>query len=630
MNYRYTGLLLVGMAGAAFGQQAVHTSTLQRADRSTEGARSTIAASRSGSDRSTVFSEDFANGLAGNNGFGAWTLTEANGNIWKYTHHGPNGAFSNPTAEIIGSTTASNGFMLFASDSANTNWPAMTIVTNPVAWDGALVSPHLDLHLTPHAVLTFQQRMRYCCAQTPPQFVQVSTDDGLTWPTSIPVITVAANTDPGTLTTTVNITNGIMANPANVRIRFFHDGTTSTATHYYWQIDDINISTQAPIDATIENAFLSETGTGEEYGRIPISQLPANMNVGADLINNGVDTLTNPKIVMKVRNTANTVVFSDSMTIATLASGDTMHMNKIDALSALPVGTYTATFVASSDENASDANLTDNTHLRTFEVTNTEYSLDEIGGHPAGYEVLTSLGTASFTNAADGLIGFTYYPVLTPMTVTGIEFVLTSGSHSGGTVTVSLRDTANVIPPGNDVSTTIATADHTISAYDVGNRVVGVAFNPPVVLQPGHYFAGVEMFSNVNAHDFSILDDITVPQPTWGSAIFDPGATPNARTFSNGNALAIRLTSNPNVGVTEHYDLQGVGMYPNPSTGSVTLFSNTTQNYVVEVINVMGEIVVTSHFNGTTNMDLSTLAKGLYSVRVSDSKASMVQRLVLN
>lgn len=138
------------------------------------------------------------------------------------------------------------------------------------------------------------------------------------------------------------------------------------------------------------------------------------------------------------------------------------------------------------------------------------------------------------------------------------------------------------------------------------------------------------MFSNSNANDFRILDDITVPQPAWASAIYDPGATPNPRVYSNGNAFAIRLTSNPNVGVTEHHDLQGVSLYPNPSTGAVTLYSNTTKNYLVEVINVMGETVMTNHVNGTTNMDLSTLAKGLYSVRVSDSKASMVQRLVLN
>lgn len=35
------------------------------------------------------------------------------------------------------------------------------------------------------------------------------------------------------------------------------------------------------------------------------------------------------------------------------------------------------------------------------------YSLDEIGGHPQGTQVLSSIGTDDFTDGADGLIVFT-------------------------------------------------------------------------------------------------------------------------------------------------------------------------------------------------------------------------------
>jgi len=534
-------------------------------------------------------------------------------------------------AHIAGimSTTAANGFAMVNSDAfgnTTTNYE-QSFLTNvtPVSCTGH-----------PNVVLEFQTQ--YYKWTNEECYVVVQTTNN-NWPvldptTNISTLTGVYRVWPGMQTQDhvdnptikhINI-SAVAGNQGTVYVRFYWSGIFG----YQWYVDDVKIIDQSQIDATLYNAFMSETGTGEEYGRIPTGQLPANMNVGADLINTGVDTLTNPKIVMKVRNTSMSVVFSDSFSIASLAPGDTMLMNHNLPLPVLPVGAYTSTFIASSDQNATDGNLADNSHLRTFEVTDNIYALDEIGGHPAGYELLTSLGTASFTNAADGLIEFTYYPVLTTMTVTGIEFVLTSTSTSGGSVTVSLRDTANVIPPGNDVSTFIQTASHTISAYDVGVGTVGVAFNPPVVLQPGHYFAGVEMFSNSNANDFRILDDITVPQPTWASAIYDPGATPNPRVYSNGNAFAIRLTSNPNVGVTEHHDLQGVSLYPNPSTGAVTLYSSTVKNYLVEVINVMGETVMTNHINGTANMDLTSLAKGLYSVRVSDSKASMVQRLVLN
>jgi hypothetical protein len=46
-------------------------------------------------DRSTAFFyEDFANGLNGNNGVGAWTTTGVDSALWLYDLDGPNGNFS--------------------------------------------------------------------------------------------------------------------------------------------------------------------------------------------------------------------------------------------------------------------------------------------------------------------------------------------------------------------------------------------------------------------------------------------------------------------------------------------------------------------------------------------------------
>ncbi|MBL7953521.1 MAG: T9SS type A sorting domain-containing protein, partial [Flavobacteriales bacterium] len=42
------------------------------------------------------------------------------------------------------------------------------------------------------------------------------------------------------------------------------------------------------------------------------------------------------------------------------------------------------------------------------------------------------------------------------------------------------------------------------------------------------------------------------------------------------------------------------------------------------------EIVMTNTITGTTTMDLSTLAKGVYSVRVSNGDKTTVRSVVLN
>ena len=68
-----------------------------------------------------LFSEDFANGFAGNNDFGSWTTSGADGAIWKYDTFGPTVAYSD-LDEIMESATVANGFALFNSDSANTDF----------------------------------------------------------------------------------------------------------------------------------------------------------------------------------------------------------------------------------------------------------------------------------------------------------------------------------------------------------------------------------------------------------------------------------------------------------------------------------------------------------------------------
>ena len=199
--------------------------------------------------------------------------------------------------------------------------------------------------------------------------------------------------------------------------------------------------------------------------------------------------------------TAHSLLWHGNKPVFVDVSRDTLNMDQNVALPALPVGQYTGTFTAGSDENASEGQPDNNVYLRTFTVTDNTYSIDEIGNHPPGYEVLNATGTQTFTGGADGLITFSYYPVLTTMTVTGVEFLLASGSVAGGTAIVSLRDTLNVLPPNNDVGTTIAVSgDHVLTAGDIALGRVGVAFTTPVVLPPGHYFAGVENAARVSRH----------------------------------------------------------------------------------------------------------------------------------
>ena len=70
----------------------------------------------------TLWSEDFASGI------GSWTTGGAEGTIWMYDTDGPDGTYSDPNgADIITSTTADNGFLMYDADvyGGNNNYPVI-------------------------------------------------------------------------------------------------------------------------------------------------------------------------------------------------------------------------------------------------------------------------------------------------------------------------------------------------------------------------------------------------------------------------------------------------------------------------------------------------------------------------
>ncbi len=144
---RYALLSGVVIAGTAMGQWATPRQALiklEPAAKSTLSQLPSVAPAtdeRAGGD--VVWSEDFANGLAGNNGIGVWTTEGANGDIWKRKVTGPLGAYT-PITERIQSTSVANGYMLFNADSANSTWVGNTPTALPsssfTSWEGSLLT----------------------------------------------------------------------------------------------------------------------------------------------------------------------------------------------------------------------------------------------------------------------------------------------------------------------------------------------------------------------------------------------------------------------------------------------------------------------------------------------------------
>jgi len=593
-----------------------------------------------------VWSEDFSQGFAGNNPSGAWTVDGPNGDIWRINSNGPKGAYT-PASERIQSTTYTNGFAKFASDSANCTWNGTTATALPesqfTSWEASLVSPVIDLSLSPWAEVVFQQRSRFCCG-TSPFFFEVTCDGGANWTVFESNEGLAINQDPTfTETRRFNIAAAIAANPGSVQFRFHHNSEAGTS-HYHWQVDDIQIVVLPEYEVTMNYAYTSTTGTGDEYGRIPATQLPASMNIGAEVANNGSVTQTNLGVECIVRKADGTVAFTHNTQVGDLPGAQTVVSDDQADLPFLDLGKNNATFTITGDEVGQDGNLDDNSKTRHFEVTLDQYSLDALGNHPAGTEVRQQLGTASFADNSTVYL-MTMYHILAATQAHSATIVLGTNTRAGAAteLEVFLLDTADVL---NTQSSSVSfplfgiTSDVvSLTTQQVGAGQVTIPFEQPISLAPGAYYlcarvAGSGTALTTDAEVF-IADDNTIPQPSLSSMIYLPvdyndDGTEGRHIYGNGNALAIRLNVTPAVGIDETATNASIAVYPNPTHGLVNITSDAQGVMNVEVIDLLGATVHQGTFTGRTTLDLSGLARGVYNVRVSNATSTLVERVTLH
>ena len=556
----------------------------------------------------SYFSESFDADLNG------WTAETTVGVVdWKWTNVGPGPTSSTYPVPPLATSTPS-GWAIIDDDFDGTGGQSS---------DASLISPAIDLSAAP-ANLRVRFDQYFQEFQADATFVGVSVDGGSTWNEVEINAGVGREGRPNPEVVEVNISEWVSANPSNVQLRFRYTATWD----YGWQVDNIAIVEQFQYDMIAVSSFLSHNGTGEEYGRIPTSQLYPTMLVGGELKNDGYLDQTNVVATMTVRNSINEVAFSETSNIGNLAANTSAFMEEFTTLPALGNDLFTATLDVTSDQAASDANPGNNSRIRTFQVNDARYALDGIGIHPEGTTIIGSLGTNSFEGGEDGLILMTYYEVREPLDVNGIEFLITSNSVLGGFVTVAIYDTTDVLAATADFSNPVVESDaYDLMEDDISSGVVSVLFPQVATLPPGGYYAAVTLNSNGGVGTIRVQDDLTVPQPALASVIYIPAD----QVFTNGNATTVRLMtgSSPDLVPTTDASL-GMELFPNPSHGILNLRVERPGIHQVEVIDASGQLVRTSTVTGSSTLDLSDLAKGLYSVRVIGENGTQVERVTLH
>ena len=456
---------------------------------------------------------------------------------------------------------------------------------------------------------------------------------------------VQANTgNPATLRFNISEAAG---GEEQVWIRFNWTGTWG----YAWFIDRVCVAEQPADDIALNYGVVSHNGTGEEYGRVPMSQLVNDVNCAGQVFNFGSADQSNVTLTMDVTdaygddvtseifNESNMYSIYDLTTTISgpVASDSAVYFSKDVDMSSVSEGIYTATFNAFSDGDYNGGDYyTDNVAVREFSFTENEYSTD-------GIDVYSNLdasriGTGSFDDVADGLMMFSYYDIAEETEIFGAKVMLDSylfGDNAltvaGGECILTLRDTTLIPDVAGDTyfdATDILTESdfYVVSQTDVENGFMIIPFSTPYTASPEAYMIGLEMYSNGNLNDTYVLDDETVPQPFYMSMIYIPGD----QVYSNGNANGIRMiTGEDSGGLSIDETASKFNVYPNPSTGILNIELYESGSYLVQINDVVGKLVSEEKIQSNTTLDLNSLDKGIYFVSISNNETQQITKVVI-
>ena len=639
MKYRYTTLSIVALAltGSAMAQlatprSAVHNfGAVAEAEFTPREPQHPVVNAQRGN--GVVFSEDFANGLDGNNGgVGPWSTEGPNGNIWKFQNTGPNGAYTTGN-QYIQSTTAANGAAIFASDSANTNWSVtpIAIVASPVNWEASLVSPLLDLSASPYVQIEFQQRSRFCCDQSP-FFLEVSTDGGFSWPTvfltnpGLPLNQGAPGVAGGpvvTETRVFNLTAAIAADPSNVKFRFRHNSESGTS-HYFWQLDDVKITMLGEYDLRLVNSGntyfdLAAAATYDSlaYTIYSYNQLRP-MGLNMTVLNNGSmaqsDAVANFTVIQ-----GGTTVLDQDQTIADLQPGEQRRVFiSPDFTPPAVAGTYTVDYTVSSGQTDPVA---DNTGTSTFKVDANRYARD--GGTATAYEDGDGVGGVF-------IFGNMFYASSTA-DLHSVSVLLGAQSEIGALVVGEVRATDadfSLLASTEEIEVTSAMLNGT-----GGTNFTELQFSTPFQVEAGtDYMITIQSFGSVRVGVSGTSDAQT-------SFIYYTGSAGEDWYYTTTTPM-VRMNFDATVGIQEDAVANGVGLgqnIPNPAKGTTMIpyVLEVAATVTFEVRDLSGKLVYASNEGkqgvGSYRMTLDTgsLSEGVYTYTIKAGDVKQTKRMTV-
>jgi hypothetical protein len=582
--------------------------------------------------------ETFASGTTTNlpTGWTAGSVGVPAGATWKWRMTATTGAYS---IGVINSTTASNGWMVYDSDSIGAAYPT----ANP--FEGWLQSPSYSCVGHSTVQLAFQEHFRRFNDSC---FVDVSNNNGVNW-TRFPVTAnnnISSNSylQSNPYTAKINITS-VAANQPNVIIRFWYKCSIAQGG-YNWIVDDMTLSELDPVDMSLNNAGIIMTdGAGgiTSFGSIPLQLVDTVIPV-ATVSNDGSTAPANIAVNAKIFN-GTSQVYNQTNTLSSLATGFQDSIVEFPTYVPTSIGNYTATFSINPTGDVSPGNNDDTTD---FSVT--QYIYDRFGNNVQGsYYVHRPAGGGNIESSFS--VGTAYtIPVNKEDSLYTVEVAFSNST------TVGSKVVANIYKFQSSTWTLVAnTVEKTLTAADI-SPASGITFTKlPIVgaLSPFKMDAGdyavvvvgngipaastvLVLYSNEATPEFyDILHGIGDTSLNDGITGFASSGLP----FSMSGAPLIRLNMEKPLGVNDVNALSFVGnAYPNPAKTQVMIPFTTSEAAEVNVTiaNTLGQTVkstnagkYTANQKGKVVFSVSDLSSGVYFYTVEANGQRITKRMVV-
>lgn len=601
-----------------------------------------------------VFTEDFANGFDGNNELGQpWIAAGPNADLWRHDFEGSQDGFSEATGTNIPleSTTADNGFMLFAA--AEYNEPIFNETGSYETLSGWIESPSMDLSDLNSVLVDFEIYYRYCCFSPSPINIGVSIDGGASWINfrayNYSQFIEIAKEFSGTLQVTADISS-VAANQSDVMIRFsYNDPPEDSYGFYFVGVDDVSVYE----NPNANNLAVLQVMNGDvdslwELKNYPLEQ-SAEIYLGAVYGNYGSELQTGVTVTWDIMSgegvlSTTSVDLGDVPTTRFDENGtlvqniDTAWVNSGYTINS--IGDYTIRTTINSNE---DEEVIENAVLnKTIKVTPDLMSHDDLD------LIDTEIGPRHADVGDNFLfeeIGFgTRYFVYNPgSTAYGVQVIFGDSTTPGMEAYIEFYEVPDPVnginvPEFDNMPTDVALTEafYVINEEDF-NVPVFIPFDDPIELEVGKtYLASVRQFEGdqelwVKGTDATDTDNSSYVREKSGSGDYF--------WFSRAAELSVRLGFSETTAINEiaKQDLN-IAIAPNPATDytviTYTLKENETVDYKVYDLN--GRVIFSKNMgiqpSGNQHININTInyESGVYYLIMSVGESTVSEKIVIS